>query len=604
MQYASTFKQRPLARPPAGYGTEPVPPRPASARRHADWTTPVTAPLMPGDASPAPRNAPLATRPAPLPVPPASMVPPSGPVPSAGPVLPANTVPPASDEPAPQVSVPARRSTPSGARFSLGLGLGVVAVASAFVVGSCASRGIERASLVAPAEDIGAPQMSRQAAAPGARTTVVRGPRQVAPVPPKMMHARLNAAFEEGAETVQPREKPGPSRETQRFMTAVAAPLAPEEPAVRDDRPMARFYAKLAALESGARHEPLTILHIGDSHIAADSFTRGIRSRLQKRYGDAGRGDVIPPDVFKYAYADQVSMSRSGPWQAAMSLKTSSGPFGISGVRLSSSSSRARLVMKTKTGPFDYAEVTLVTGPRAGGVVIEAGGRSERFSARAPKEGSKTVRLDASGSTVTVRPAGDGTTTVLYWGTGRNRPGIRYVNFGQVGATVSVTRRWDDAIVASNLRDLKPDLIVYGFGTNEGFNDGVDLQEYGAYASRFVAKLASAAPDADFLFIGASDGLSRRTRRGDSCSGGYRSPPKLAGIRDTIRQVARTHHAAYWDWSDAMGGRCSIDRWARQKLAAGDRVHLTRAGYDKSADLLVDALFTKSARRPVYALQN
>ena len=53
--------------------------------------------------------------------------------------------------------------------------------------------------------------------------------------------------------------------------------------------PLSRFYAKLAALKTGRRSEPVTILHIGDSHVAADSFTRGIRSRLQTRFGDAGR---------------------------------------------------------------------------------------------------------------------------------------------------------------------------------------------------------------------------------------------------------------------------------------------------------------------------
>ena len=360
-------------------------------------------------------------------------------------------------------------------------------------------------------------------------------------------------------------------------------------PAVGDG-PLARFHAKLQALKNGTRTEPVTVLHIGDSHIAADSFTRGIRSRLQKVYGDAGRGAVIPPKVFPYAAAAQVSMNRSGPWQAASSLKVKSGPYGVSGVRLSSGSKGAKLTLKSDTGPFDWTEVTMVTGPKAGGVTINAGGKSETFSAKADKPGSKTVRLASKADDVTVNPAGDGTTTVLNWGTGREQPGVRYVNFGIVGATVDVTKRWDETLVMNDVKAIKPDLIVYGYGTNEGYDDNVDLAAYRRTAQHFVEILKAAAPQADLAFAGAADGLTKRSRRGPACSGGWYSPVKLAGIRDTVETLAKDENAGFWNWSEAMGGRCRIDVWAQRGYAAKDRVHLTAKGYDRSAESFVDGL--------------
>ncbi len=362
-----------------------------------------------------------------------------------------------------------------------------------------------------------------------------------------------------------------------------------------DDGPLARFHGKLRALKNGSRSEPVTVLHIGDSHVAADSFTRGIRSRLQDAYGDAGRGAVIPPKVFPYAMAAQVSMDRSGPWEAASSLKVKSGPYGVSGVRLSSSSKGARLTLKSDTGSFDWTEVTIVTGPKAGGVTISAGGKSETFSARAEKPGSTTVRLAAKADSVTVNPAGDGRTTILNWGTGRDRPGVRYVNFGIVGATVDVTKRWDDQLVMNDVKAFKPDLIVYGYGTNEGFDDNVDLGTYRRTAEHFVELLKAAAPQADFAFAGAADGLTRRSRRGPACSGGWYSPVKLAGIRDTIEALAKDEKAGFWNWSEAMGGRCRIDAWAQRGFAAKDRVHLTAKGYDRSAESFVEGLLLPDA---------
>lgn len=85
--------------------------------------------------------------------------------------------------------------------------------------------------------------------------------------------------------------------------------------------PLARFHAKLVALQSGQRKKPLTILHIGDSHVASDSFSRGIRAALQARYGDAGRGMVIPARAFKYGVADQIKLNASGNWRSETALK-------------------------------------------------------------------------------------------------------------------------------------------------------------------------------------------------------------------------------------------------------------------------------------------
>ncbi|TFF27467.1 hypothetical protein E3C22_03135 [Jiella endophytica] len=372
------------------------------------------------------------------------------------------------------------------------------------------------------------------------------------------------------------------------------------------DGPLARFHAKLAALKNGTRSEPVTVLHIGDSHIAADSFTRGIRSRLQDAYGDAGRGATIPPKVFPYAAAAQVSMNRSGPWQAASSLKVKSGPYGVSGVRLSSRAKSARLTLSSDTGGFDYVEVTMVTGPDAGGVTISAGGKSQSFSARAGKAGSKTVRLEAKADSVTVSPTGDGTTTILNWGTGRERPGVRYVNFGIVGATVDVTKRWDEDLVTNDVRAIKPDLIVYGYGTNEGYDDNLDLDAYRRTAEHFVSVLKAAAPEADLAFAGAADGLTKRSRRGPACSGGWYSPVKLSGVRETIEKLAKDENAGFWNWSEAMGGRCKIDRWAQRGLAAKDRVHLTSKGYDRSAESFVGGLLLPDSTgdTPVASLEN
>lgn len=360
-------------------------------------------------------------------------------------------------------------------------------------------------------------------------------------------------------------------------------------------RPLSRFFAELAALEAGTRTQPITVVHLGDSHVASDSLSRGIRKRLQSRFGDAGRGMMVPAGAYKYAIADGVSFKRLGHWQASNSLRAKTGPYGVSGVRLTTNASGARLSLTSQRGLFDWAEVTVVTGPKQGTVILKAGSQTVNFNARAVERGSKVVRIAARAETFTVTAGPGGATTVLNWAVGRERPGIRYVNFGIAGATADITKRWASQLVANDIAHLKPDLIVWGYGTNEGFNDGLDLERYRKTVSGFIARLRSAAPQADFLLLGPADGAraKRHAKGSRRCApGNWSSPPKLHKVRQLLKDLSKAENAAYWDWYEAMGGACSINRWANATpaLAARDRVHLTPRGYERSAGLFVDHL--------------
>lgn len=360
------------------------------------------------------------------------------------------------------------------------------------------------------------------------------------------------------------------------------APTIPRA-VVSNGKPLSKFRAKLANLASGNSRKPVTIVHIGDSHVASDSFSQGIRRALQAQYGDAGRGMVIPAGAFKYGFADQVKLTRRGPWRSDTALKNRKGAFGLSGVNVRSASSSATLTLTSKTGPFDYAEVVVATGPKQGAFVLSVGDVKKKFNARAAKSGSRKFRIDATGGTLKLNPAGGGATLVHNWSTGKNVAGIRYVNLGLIGATVGITKRFKMNLVANDIRALDPDLIVYGYGTNEGFNDNLNLKRYRKYAESYLDVLTAAAPNSDTVVIGAADGLRRKARGGKSCGGGWYIPKKMRPLRVTMKQMASDRKAGYWDWSAAMGGECSANKWASKGLAARDRVHLTSKGYRRSA---------------------
>ena len=72
----------------------------------------------------------------------------------------------------------------------------------------------------------------------------------------------------------------------------------------------------------------------------------------------------------------------------------------------------------------------------------------------------------------------------------------------------------------------------------------------------------------------------------------WTEPPNLAPIREAQRSVAAREGAYFWDWQAAMGGPCSMLRWAATDppMAAPDHVHLFAPGYQATAEALFRAI--------------
>jgi len=345
--------------------------------------------------------------------------------------------------------------------------------------------------------------------------------------------------------------------------------------------PLARFRKKLASLKSGQRDKPITILHIGADHIANDEFSRGIREALQITYGDAGRGMVVPARAFRFSTTHQVDLTSAGNWRSETAVLNKSGKFGLSGVKVSSRSSLSSMTLTSNTGSFDWVQITVLTGPSQGNFDVQVGDIHKRFDAWAKTPGSKSFRMEVAGDSVQVNPGGGAQTNILNWSLGKNVRGIRYVNLGLVGASLETGDRFSRKLVANDIQTLDPDLIIYGYGTNEGFNDELDLNDYALRMNRFVDGLHAAAPQADLAYIGAASGLRSD---GNKACGAWSIPPKMDPLRDKIAQLAKDRNAAFWNWSSIMGGACGIGHWAEQDLANKNRKHLAPTGYRRSAE--------------------
>jgi hypothetical protein len=392
------------------------------------------------------------------------------------------------------------------------------------------------------------------------------------------------------------------------------APVSPvraefEAAVLPASKSLANFYAALAALASGRRTHPVTILHFGDDHIADDRFAGALRDHLVNRFGNAGRG-LMTPGLYPIR---GVKVDRGGQWNLASAAGNSPGPFSITGARMISASSEAWLRLTSAQAPFDWIEVTFLTGPGMGTAIVSIDGDPRLVPANAPMVTETPIRFTSRAREVLIKPKGDGQVAVLSIATGSNAPGILYSNLGLPGSTALTPGKWSPDFAANELRKWNPDLILLEYGSHEGFDDALDVKGYEERLRMELDQIKAWAPQASVLVVGPPDAARlpsfatsagaqicralngqeiaaypRIMANADERLGRWHAPPELEAVRSAQRRVAAASGAFYWDWSKYMGGPCSVHAWAsfQPPLAAPDHVTLTEAGDERSARAL------------------
>ncbi len=369
------------------------------------------------------------------------------------------------------------------------------------------------------------------------------------------------------------------------------------------------FYGALAALNAGKRPQPISIVHLGGDRIVDDRFAASLRESLSSRFGNAGRG-LMQPGLYPVR---GMKVDRSGQWSLSSASGDGPGPFGITGARVTSSASDAWLRFTSVEGAFDWIDVTFMTGPGQGTAAVSVDGDVKLVPTKSPAMAQTSIRVSAKAREIMIRPRGDGAISVLSVASGMNSPGLLYSNVGLPGATATTIGKWNTDFAIYDFRKLSPDLIVFDYGTREGFVDTLDVKQYEDSLRLAIDQIKSWAPQASILIIGAPDAARLPAFAGSAGAQACRSlnaqeiaaygqlmdrkderlarwhaPPRLEAVRLALRRQAAESGAFFWDWAKYMGGPCSIHAWTSLKppLAAPDHVTLTEAGEERSARAL------------------
>jgi len=115
---------------------------------------------------------------------------------------------------------------------------------------------------------------------------------------------------------------------------------------------LAPLFRKLLQLEN-CDSTMVSILHIGDSHIQADFITREVRSNMQLRFGNAGRGLVFPLRITGTNEPADYRSSSNTTWNSAKINTASKLPFpGISAISINTTQNGAYFPHTTFTPDY------------------------------------------------------------------------------------------------------------------------------------------------------------------------------------------------------------------------------------------------------------
>lgn len=332
------------------------------------------------------------------------------------------------------------------------------------------------------------------------------------------------------------------------------------------------------------------VAHFGDSHIQGDGFSGVIRNNFQQAFGSAGEGILFPYSACKSFGPKNLTTTITGTWSYANLLKNPENyPVGVTGYTLVTKDRSATIGFTySPASEVQYGDgkifetVTIWHSNNNFRLTLVNNGSADAIFPDSIKSSNGLYRTVITnyriGTELKLRFENKGKDTIFnFHGISFENPsahGLQYSRCGVVGATFLQLVAQQEFTIAQ-LKEMKPDLLIFSYGSNESYDKNLDMENYYTKISKFIQRLKIEFPKVNIIFTNTPD-----TRSGN------RIPPMTTAINEKLLQIATETGSAYWDLNTIMGGKNSIFYWLKNGLAGKDQLHFTKSGYRLQANLL------------------
>lgn len=347
-----------------------------------------------------------------------------------------------------------------------------------------------------------------------------------------------------------------------------------------------------------ASTRPVRVAMWGDSLTAADVLPSTVRRGLQARYGDAGRGFVLPAPPWAAWNPADVVRCAAGVWRGVHERTKTGGEdgrYGWAGLRVEASDAGTTAWLQTPLGTAVSAfELHYLRQPGGGALRVQVDDAPPveiATAAAEPGPGALRLRVPEGPHRLSLTVVGDGPVGLFGVHLDREGPGIGVDGMGVGGRTASAWTTWDEPLMAALLDRRAPDLVLVEYGTNETTVPNMTPDRYREELRGMLGKLRRVLPDAACVLVAPPD-------RGHKVIGSvYAAWPHIAWVTRIQSEEAPTFGCATWSMQSAMGGFGSTFGWrlADPSLMSADYLHLTPKGYQELGRRLADALIASGS---------
>ena len=346
----------------------------------------------------------------------------------------------------------------------------------------------------------------------------------------------------------------------------------------------------------------ITVLHLGDSHIMIGHFSNEIRRLFDSAIGIKSYGWVFPNQIGRFNTFYTSSKTIKGKTGFINNLQKESKYLnGITGQSIQFLDAKTEIEFSMKNLPdslmyFNKLKILYQTDTTANMLLTVSDSinksvvksdtytnasaitnyfpENQRISEYNLNKYNNKLKLHVE--------KGDSTKKFNLLGfyiENSNKSGMIYNSLGVGGSSLySITN--NNSLLVGNINMYKPDLIILSFGSNDAYNKSFDFVKYRSKLENFIDSIVKTQPNVSILLTAPPDSRSKN-----------REPFSIEKIQEVFLKVAEKHsNVAFWDLRSIMGGKNSVLNWLNLKLAATDKLHYTKAGYELQAQLLIKAL--------------
>ena len=405
------------------------------------------------------------------------------------------------------------------------------------------------------------------------------------------------------------------------------------------------FYNKLYQLEQ-TKQGKINIVHIGDSHVQADLFTAKIRSQFQNNYGNGGFGFTFPYSVAKTNNSAPIRYSASGNFQSFRNLYAdASKPVGLCGYSMETKSDDFAIQLLVKDAKYNFTKLKVITPQNTNLFDVSVSNKSIVIERKVPKKITHKVKpgevlggiankynvslkalkkanglksdMIRDGKILTIPTKGTQSKTTtkteyipidLQTNSFSNdyssekpldkialvpnqeinefvlnglilendNSGVIYHSIGVNGAKASDYNKFP--LFYEQLPALNPDLVIISLGTNESF-DKQSGEQYFTNLNQMIQGIKEKNPQASVLVMTSPPSVLHRKYKNTF----------IEKYAELIEDNAIVKNYAVWDLLQVFGGNKAINRNAAKGYMARDKVHYSKPGYEKQAELFFEA---------------